>query len=210
MAVVTKMLESVGIEEIIVSTLHEEASAGMFSTPFKNTNGLTVLVDPIKSYLQSHNISSEIAKNVVTVTPDQEGVERARVFAKLLAPDETIEVAVTEKKRDLNTIHHSQAMELYGDVTGKTCIIIDDIITSGGTVMNSSDLCINRGAKNVLCGITHSDFNEDSPQKLQNSSIERFFTTNSIALKKDYVFPKLSVHSLASLLSAELKEYTES
>ena len=210
MSVVIKMLESVGIEEVIVSTLHEEASGGMFSMPFKNTDGLSLLIQPVTSYIESLGINSNLAEKIAVVTPDQEGVERARTFAKLLAPNEVIEVVVTEKKRDLNTIHHSQAMELYGDVTGKTCIIVDDIITSGGTVINSANLCLKRGAKNVVCGITHADFNADSPQKLQESSIERFFTTNSIAIQKEYQFPKLSIHSLAPLLIAELQEYKDS
>lgn len=203
MQVVIKMLQAVEVDEIFVCTLHEEASAGMFPMSFHNLNGLNALVKPVADF-----IHADASSNIVAVTPDQEGVERARIFAdelQALTGVTGINVAVTEKRRDLNNAHHSEALDLHGEVKDATCIIVDDIITSGGTVINSAKLCLERGAKQVICAITHSDFAPDSPEKLQNSPIAKFFTTNTISLKEEHIFPKLEVISVASLIAEKMK-----
>ncbi len=113
---------------------------------------------------------------------------------------------VIEKKRDQEVIHQSKALALYGDVKGKTVIIVDDLTTSAGTLINGADICLKEGAKNVLTAVVHHDFSEEAPKKIQNSAIGRFFTTDTIFLKDSQRFPKLEEVSIAPLIAEELKE----
>lgn len=205
MNVVVKMLETVGADEVIVFNLHEEASAGMFSIPFTNDSALAALVPQVKEYILSVIGSTAIEEGVAFVTPDQEGVERARLFAEAVFPGHSVEVAVTEKKRNLDIKHESEAMALYGNVENKVCVIVDDIITSGGTVIHSADLCLQKGAKRVICCIAHADLATDAGNKLQNSQIDRFFATNTVELQPELRFPKLTIVSVADLLKQYVK-----
>lgn len=207
MNVVVKILELVGIDEINVFTLHEEASEGIFSVPFEDISALDLMA---KNIVETRLIAS-LPNDISVATPDQEGVERAQKFANIIAnllhaDPNTIEIVVTEKNRDLQHKHQSQAVNLFGDVTNKTIIIVDDIVTSGGTLINSADLCLERGAKNVYAAIVHPDFSPTAPQKLQESKIEKIYTTNSIELSEEQHFSKLQIISLAPLLAEKLRD----
>ena len=110
-----------------------------------------------------------------------------------------------EKKRDLDKIHQSKALNLFGDVNNKIVVLVDDVITSGGTLINAAQLCLDRGAKRVLAAVTHHDFNSDAVNSLQNSAIEKLYTTNTIELKNKQVFPKLIEVSVAGLIGREIQ-----
>ena len=207
MNVVVKLLESMGIDEMKVFTLHEEASEGIFSVPFEDISALDLMA---KNIVETRLIAS-LPTDIAIATPDQEGVERAQKFANILADllhaeQNAIEIVVTEKNRDLQHTHQSEAVNLFGNVTDKTVIIVDDIVTSGGTLINSANLCLERGAKNVYAAIVHPDFSPTAPQKLQESKIEKIFTTNSIELTDQEKFPKLQTISLAPLLAGKLRD----
>lgn len=196
--VVVRFIETVGYSEVYTFDLHDEGTEGIFSIPFKNLSALPLLAKKVKNYLTADN-------SVAVVSPDQGGVERTRLFARHFYPHGSGEVVLIEKKRDLNKIHTSQALQLYGNVKNKTCILIDDIITSGKTLINAAQLCLDKGAKQVIAVVTHHDFSISSIDRLQNSPIDRIFTTNSIALKKDQMFPKLQEISIAQLIADELR-----
>jgi len=192
--VVIRFLETIGFAEIYTVDLHDEATEGIFTIPFKNLSAFSILAHEIKNYL------SDSIKTTVVVSPDQGGVERARQFAVSLYGNKNAEISVIEKKRDLNKIHQSVAIDLYGNVKNKTVILVDDVVTSGGTLINAANLCLERGAKDVLVAVTHHDFTHQSPTKLQQSSIAKIFTTNTIALKTFQKIPKLVVVSVVKSL----------
>ncbi|MEK7079147.1 MAG: ribose-phosphate pyrophosphokinase [Patescibacteria group bacterium] len=198
--VIIKFLESIGFYKVYTVNLHDEATEGVFSIPFKNINAFPVLATEIKKYMKDVSV-----EKVAVVSPDHGGVERARKFSDVLFGHQNHTISVVEKKRDLEHIHKSVALDLYGDVKGKVAILVDDMITSGGTLIHAAQLCLDRGASKVLAAVVHHDFASDAAQKLQSSPVERFFMTDTIALKGDQKFEKLHEVSIAPLLAEELK-----
>jgi ribose-phosphate pyrophosphokinase len=95
---------------------------------------------------------------------------------------------------------------LYGEVKDKTCIIVDDIITSGGTLVHAAEFCLKRGAKRVLACVVHHDFSPNAVSVLSNGPFEKIFMSNSIALRPDQKFSKLKEISIAPLIEQELKK----
>jgi len=194
--VVIRFLESIGFYKVYVVNLHDEATEGVFSIPFKNIDVFPILAEEIKKY-----IGSVSTKTVAVVSPDYGGVERARKFGNELFGHVEHSISVVEKKRDLAHIHKSVALDLYGNVKGKTAIIVDDMITSGGTLMHAAELCLERGATRVLTAVVHHDFGPKAPKQLQESVIEKVFTTDTIALKDEQRFKKLVEVSVAEMIS---------
>ncbi|MFH0772712.1 MAG: ribose-phosphate pyrophosphokinase [bacterium] len=198
--VVIRFLESIGFYKVYVINLHDEATEGVFSIPFKNLDAFPILAAKIKKYIGT--VSTE---TVTVVSPDHGGVERARKFGDELFGHTEHSISVVEKRRDLAHIHKSVALDLYGDVKGKTVVLVDDMITSGGTLMHAAQLCIDRGASRVLTAVIHHDFGPKAPTQLQASSIEKVFTTDTIALKDNQKFKKLVEVSVAEMIGEVVK-----
>ncbi len=168
--VVIRFLEAIGFHKVYTVNLHDEATEGVFTIPFKNLSAFPILAKEIKKYLSDKKIEAN-PKNVAIVSPDQGGIERARKFGEELFGTENFQLVLTEKKRDLEVIHQSKALDLYGDVKNKTVIIVDDVATSGNTLMNSANFCLEKGASAVIAAIVHSDFAPGAASKIQNSAI---------------------------------------
>lgn len=200
--VIIKFLESIGFYKIYTVNLHDEATEGVFSIPFKNIDAFPILAKEIKKYIKDVTVSK-----VAVVSPDHGGVERARKFSDVLFGHQNHTISVVEKRRDLEHIHQSVALDLYGDVKGKIAILVDDMITSGGTLIHAAQLCLDRGATKVLAAVVHHDFAPNAPKKLQSSLIERFYTTDTIALKSNQKFKKLHEVTIAPLIAEEFKHF---
>lgn len=196
--VVINFLEVVGFSKIILFDIHDEATLGIFNIPTTHLSALPLLAERIAEDLSNK-------QEVVVVSPDQAGVERTRVFGEAFFGKQPFDIVVVEKKRNLDVPHESEAISLHGDVKNKTVVLVDDIITSGKTTINAANLCIENGARNVLAAVTHHDFSEEAPKLIQNSKIEKFFTTDTILLKEDQKIPKLEEITTASIISEELK-----
>lgn len=198
--VVIRILEALGFHKVYTFDMHDEATEGVFTIPFKNLSTFPLLAHHVKKYLGKDTTE----KNIAIVSPDQGGIERARQFGIAFFGHNNFHLAVTEKKRDQDHIHQSEAIEIYGQLSGKTAIIVDDIATSAGTLIHSADLCIKHKAKRVIAAVAHHDFSTAAPERIQNSVIEKFFTTNTVLLKPEHVFPKLQEISVAELIAKEL------
>lgn len=200
--VIIRIMESIGFSKIYTVDLHDEATAGVFTIPFGSLTSFEPLSKAVKNYLQDQQPNPE---QYAMVSPDQGGIERARLFGESFFGHNNFHMAVTEKKRNLEERHNSKALDLYGDVQGKTVVIVDDIATSAGTLIHSAELCIKNGASRVLSAVVHHDFSGAAPERIQNSPIERFFTTNTIKLSDNLKFDKLEEISIASVIAEELK-----
>lgn len=206
--VVIRFLETMGVNKVYTIGLHDEATEGVFNIPFKNLSAFPVMAKEIKKYLEEKNV--EITpENIVVISPDQGGIERARKFGQILFGHAKFNLAVTEKRRDLEHVHESKALNLYGDVDGKIAIIVDDVATSGRTLIHSAEFALEKGAKSVLAAIIHRDFGKGTAQKLQDSSLEVFFTTDTIALKDEYRFEKMREVGISEIISEALEYYGE-
>lgn len=203
--VVIRFMEAIGFHKIYTFTLHDEATEGVFNIPFRNLSPFPLMAQEVKKYLNEKGIETS-PQRVTVISPDQGGIERARHFGMELFGDVPFQIAVTEKKRDLEHIHQSRALDLYGDVQDKMAVIVDDVATSGSTLMNAAEVALEKGATGALAAIVHHDFSSGTPEKLQASKLEKFFTTNTIALKEGQKFEKMQEVSIAPLIAQELSQ----
>lgn len=194
--VIVHILENLGVSEVITVDLHDETMTGMFDIPITNVSALPLLAGAVKPALGT---------DFVVVAPDQGGVERARLFCQSLGSDQPI--VIVEKKRDLDKAHQSQAVAVMGEVRNKTVVIQDDIITSGGTILNAANALMEKGAKEVYVCVTHEDFAQDTSSKLQNSQLTKMFITNSVVTPQNYLFPKLEIVDISDLLADQIKKF---
>jgi len=198
--VVIDILEHLGFSKIITFDIHDEGLMGVFSVPFVHLSGLSAMASQMKKDLKV--VSKE---TVAIVSPDQGGIERAREFGTHLFGSDDFDIVIIEKKRDKDRKHQSTALDIFGDVKGKIAILVDDMITSGGTLLHAANLCLDRGANEIYAAITHHDFSTKAPDRIQNSSLKAFYTTNTIPLKPAQNFTKLREISIASDIAKALK-----
>jgi ribose-phosphate pyrophosphokinase len=200
--VVIRLLESLGVNRIITCDIHDEGSLGIFSVPVTHLSTLPMMAAEVKKYIGEDKVSAD---KVAVVSPDQGGIERARTFGTALFGTSSFNLVVVEKRRDQNVKHVSSAVQVFGDVKGKTAVIVDDVTTSGGTLIHAAEACMAAGAVRAVSAIAHHDLGTTAPAKIQDSKIEKLFTTNTIALTDEFKFDKLQEISIASLIADHLK-----
>ncbi len=186
--VIAKFLEVSEFHEIIGVDLHNDAIVGFFEIPFTHVSALETLANQVKK----RDIS-----NGVVIAPDVGGVKRARNLAFLL----DLPMVVMEKRRFLDKHDTSEAYQIIGDVRDKTAIIIDDIISTGGTIVQAAASLREAGATGVIALATHGVFAGEAVEKLTHAPIEEVICTNSIHLNGDKKFASLKVVSIAPLLA---------
>ena len=174
-----------GISKIITADLHSPQIQSFFDIPIENISCF--------SLFKEHILKKSLPSPIV-VSPDIGGVVRARALAKALSLD----FAIVDKRRLENG--SSQALHVIGDVKGKNCILIDDIIDSGGTINNASNILLEHGAKDVRAYVTHGVL---SKNVLSNSSLTSLTITDSIPHPPS---PSLEVITLSDILGNAIKE----
>lgn len=190
--VVAKLIETVGFDKVITCELHNEAILGFFKVPVIHISGLSIFKKEVA------NLKDEI----VVITPDAGALKRSQSFAEGLdAP-----LALIEKKRDLNKMHKIQSMRVVGDVSGKTAIIVDDVIVTGGTLVNSAYLLKEKGVKKVIAAATHADFVGGSEKILSESPLDNIWVTDTILVSPDMRFAKLKIFPIAPTIASSIKK----
>ena len=155
---VSNLITKAGADRVVTVDLHAGQIQGFFDIPVDN-----LFSTPIFGRHAKKNIKS---KNIVCVAPDVGGTERARALSKLL----NVGLAIVDKRRPKPG--QSQVMNVIGNVKNQTCIIVDDIIDSGGTIVNAAKALRDRGAKEVYVYITHGVLSGDAVKKIKNSIIK--------------------------------------
>ncbi len=184
---VANLLAKSGVDRVLAMDLHSAQIQGYFDIPCDHIYGSPVLVD----YLRSRQLS-----DVVVVSPDVGGVARARAFAKQMndAP-----LAIIDKRRSGHNV--AQSLTVIGEVAGKTAILIDDMIDTGGTICAGARLLRQRGATRVLACATHAVFSPPAIERLSEPGLfEEVIVTNSIPPSEGCRFPQLQVLSVANML----------
>ena len=184
---VANLLAKSGVDRVLAMDLHSAQIQGYFDIPCDHIYGSPVLVD----YLAGRDFG-----DVVVVSPDVGGVARARAFAKKFndAP-----LAIIDKRRSGHNV--AESLTVIGDVAGKTAILIDDMIDTGGTICAGARLLRERGATRVLACATHAVFSPPAVERLSEQGLfEEVIVTNSIPLTDDRRFPQLQVLSVANML----------
>jgi ribose-phosphate pyrophosphokinase len=163
---VANLIERAGANRVMTLDLHAGQIQGFFDIPTDNLFAAPVMVRDIQ---EQHK-----ANNLMVVSPDVGGVVRARALAKRIeAP-----IAICDKRRDRPG--ESEVMHVIGDVDGKRCILIDDIVDSGGTLVNAAEALLQKGAIEVMAYITHGVLSGGAVSRIQNSKLKSLVITDSI------------------------------
>ena len=163
---VSNLITKAGADRIVTVDLHAGQIQGFFDIPVDNLFSTPIFARHIKRKIKS--------KNLICVAPDVGGVERTRALGRKL----DVGLAIIDKRRP--SPGKSQVMNVIGNVKGKTCIIVDDIIDSGGTIVNAAKALKERGAKEVFVYITHGVLSGDAVKKIKNSVIKNLVITDTI------------------------------
>jgi len=168
--VVADMISGVGINRVLTVDLHAEQIQGFFSIPVDNVYGSPVLTDDIE--VQRY-------KELLVVSPDIGGVVRARAVAKRL----NVDLAIIDKRRP--SANEAQVMNIIGDVKERTCIIVDDMVDTAGTLCKAADALKEHGAASVIAYCTHPVLSGPAISNIENSSIDSLVVTDTIPLNSE-------------------------
>ncbi len=187
------LLTTAGADRVVSVDLHAAQIQGFFNCPFDHLFATPTLARAFKEEVG-------IGSDVVTVSPDAGGVERARAFAKRVDSS----LAIIDKRR--SGPNEAQAMHLIGDVTNKTAVIVDDMIDTAGTLAQAVDSLLKNGAKRVFAVATHPVLSGPAISRLRESRLEKVFVTDTIPLSEAAVASgKIKVISVAPVLAEAIK-----
>jgi len=192
---VADLITTAGADRVLTMDLHAGQIQGFFNVPVDHLYAMPVLLD----YITKKKIS-----DLVLVSPDAGGVERARAFAKRIQAN----LAIIDKRRE--GPNQAQVMNIIGDVKDKSVLLLDDMIDTAGTIVQGAQACADQGAREVWTACTHAVLSGPALQRLQESCITQVVTTNTIPLRgKELVCPKLHQLSVAPLLGEAIRRIHE-
>ncbi len=168
---VANLITMAGAHRVLTLDLHAGQIQGFFDIPLDNLHVVPVFVRDIRDTMLVHG---KLPECLTIVSPDTGGVVRARALAKRLQA----ELAIIDKRRE--RAGESEVMNIVGDVDGRTCLIVDDIVDSGGTLCNAAEAIINAGAKSVSAYITHGVFSGKAVERIEASALTNLTVTDSI------------------------------
>ena len=194
---VSNLITKAGADRIVTVDLHAGQIQGFFDIPVDNLFATPIFARHVKKKIKR--------KNMICVAPDVGGTERARALGKLL----NVGLAIVDKRRPKPG--QSQVMNVIGDVKGKTCIIVDDIIDSGGTIVNAAKALKDRGAKEVYVYITHGVLSGEAVKKIKSSVIKNLVITDTIDNSDKIKGTKnIEVLSISGLMGEAIKRISNS
>jgi ribose-phosphate pyrophosphokinase len=194
---VSNLITKAGADRVVTVDLHAGQIQGFFDIPVDNLFATPIFARHVKKNIKS--------KSIVCVAPDVGGTERARALGKIL----NVGLAIVDKRRPKPG--QSQVMNIIGEVRGKTCIIVDDIIDSGGTIVNAAKALKDRGAKEVYVYITHGVLSGEAVKKIKNSVIKNLVITDTIDnINKTKSAKNIEVLSISALMGEAIKRISNS
>ncbi|MPW63407.1 ribose-phosphate pyrophosphokinase [Moraxella catarrhalis] len=190
--VVADMLSIAGIDRIMMVDLHADQIQGFFDVPVDNLYGTPVLL---------RNLKQQNYENLMVVSPDVGGVVRARAMAKLLGD---ADLAIIDKRRA--RANESQVMHIIGDVSGRDCVIVDDIVDTAGTLCKAAQALKDHGARRVVGYITHPVLSGKAIETIQNSALDELVVTDTIPLSEAAsACANIRQISIASMIAESLR-----
>jgi ribose-phosphate pyrophosphokinase len=189
--VVADMMQTVGIDRVLTMDLHADQIQGFFSIPVDNVYGSPVLLDDI----ERQNYS-----NLTVVSPDVGGVVRARALAKLLGD----ELAIIDKRRP--RANEAEIMHIIGDVQDRTCVLIDDMVDTAGTLCQAAAALKANGAEKVVAYCTHPVLSGPAVERLNSSHVDELVVTDTIPLSPEAASsPRIRQLSVSGLLAESVR-----
>lgn len=191
--VIVNTMQSVGIDKVISFDLHTVKIPEVFSIPMVHLSGLELFAEEIKK-------NKWDGLDTVLVSPDMGGIRRIEIISKML---KDMPYATIEKNRDLTT-GHVEMTEITGEITHRV-VIVDDMISSGGTIVKAAAALKQKGAEEVYVFVTHPVFSAEAPKILQESVVDRVYVADSVFVPKEKEFQKLNIISLSKSISEVLR-----
>jgi len=194
---VSNLITIAGANRILSVDLHAGQIQGFFDIPVDNLFATPIFERHIKKKMKLNNL--------ICVAPDVGGVERTRALSRRINSS----IAIIDKRRP--TLGNSEVMNIVGNVKNKNCVIVDDIIDSGGTILNAAKALKDKGAKDVYVYITHAVLSGEAVNKIEKSQIKKLMTTDTIDnSKKIRASKKIEVISIAPMISEAMKRIANS
>ncbi|MCK5881726.1 MAG: ribose-phosphate diphosphokinase, partial [Sinobacterium sp.] len=182
----------VGVDRVLTVDLHAEQIQGFFDIPVDNVYGSPVLIEDIKE--QNH-------ENLMIVSPDIGGVVRARAVAKQL---DDLDLAIIDKRRPSANV--SQVMHIIGDVKGRTCILVDDMVDTAGTLCKAAEALKEHGAERVIAYCTHPVLSGKAIENINSSELDELVVTDTIPLSNAAKnCSRIRVLTLSTLLAESVR-----
>ena len=182
------MFEVAGAKRIVSVDLHSGQIQGFFDGPVDHLTAAPVLIDWM---------AQNLPEDLVVVSPDAGRVKVAERYANKLHAD----LAIVHKRRVKGEKHQVEAKEVVGEVEGRTCVLIDDMIDTAGTIVAAADQLTARGASAVYCAATHGVFSGPAIDRLKNAPIEKVVITNTLPLPPEKQLDKIEVLSAAGIIA---------
>ncbi len=190
--VVADMLQTAGVDRVLTVDLHADQIQGFFNIPMDNIYGSPILLD---------DIEKQEYENLIVVSPDVGGVVRARAIAKQL---NDADLAIIDKRRP--QANEAQVMHIIGDVSGRTCVLVDDMVDTAGTLCKAADALKQFGAKKVVAYCTHPVLSGSALKNIENSELDELVVTDTIPLTDETkACTKIRQLTLAGLLAESIR-----
>ena len=189
---VANLIATAGAGRLLTMDLHAGQIMGFFDIPVDNLNALPVLLPYIRDRYGKEDLT--------IVSPDAGGVERARHFAQRL---DNAALAVIDKRR--SGPNQVAEMKVVGEVDGKTCILVDDMVDTGGTLVKAGETLLQSGAKKIISCAIHPVFSGNADQRLTASKFEEIVVTDTITIPRSFKCPKVTKLSVAPLLAEAIR-----
>lgn len=191
---VTDLFRTAGADRMMAVDLHTDQIQGFFDGPVDHLFALPILADHVASQVDHSEIT--------VVSPDAGRVRTADRWAdRLGAP-----LAIIHKRRDPDVANQVKVHEVVGEVKGRVCVLVDDMIDTGGTIVKASEALFEQGAKKVIVAATHGVLSGPAAERLQNSRISEVVITNTLPVPEERSFEKLTQLSIAPLVARAINE----
>lgn len=195
---IANLLEKAGADRVISADLHAGQIQGFFDIPVDHLTGIPLLA----SYFH-RTLKKEFDQGLVTVvSPDIGGVVRARKFAEQIG---SAELAIVDKRRSHEVTNVCEVMEIIGNIDGKIAILVDDIIDTAGTIVKAAEALRERGATDIYACATHGVLSGPAIERLKASKIREVVITDTIPLREEKKFDRLTVLPIAPLFAEALR-----
>jgi ribose-phosphate pyrophosphokinase len=194
---IADLFKTAGADRLMSVDLHTAQIQGFFDGPVDHLFALPLLAD---------YIADKYGGDFTVVSPDTGRVRMAERWADRLGGTP---VAFVHKTRDVKIANEVVAHRVVGDVEGQRCLLIDDMIATGGTITKAADILLDSGATEVVVAATHGEFSEPAIDRLKNSRISEVVVTNTLPLTDDHHYDRLTVLSIAPLIARAIKEVFE-
>ena len=193
---VANMIAGAGVDRVLTVDLHSDQIQGFFDIPVDNVYASPVLL---------HDAWKQRYQNMIVVSPDVGGVVRARALAKRL---DDADLAIIDKRRP--RANEAKVMHIIGDVRGKTCLLVDDMIDTAGTLCQAVSALKEQGAATVVAYITHPVLSGPAVERIENSQLDTLVVTDTIPLSEQArVFGKIRQLSVAEMLAETMRRISD-